>query len=99
MAYIQVTSNELRTKADELRGLNQRFSSEIENMTSHQNNLNTMWEGEAKEAFNQALNQDKGKLENFKNAIEAYIQALTVIAQRYDEAENKNLSIAGQRTY
>ena len=70
MAYIQVTSSELRTKAEELRGLNQRFTQEIENMLSHQNNLNSMWEGEAKEAFNQAFNQDKGKLDNFKNSNE-----------------------------
>ena len=99
MAYIQVTSSELRTKAEELRGLNQRFTQEIENMLSHQNNLNSMWEGEAKEAFNQAFNQDKGKLDNFKNAIDAYIQALTTIAARYEDAEKKNFSIAGQRTY
>lgn len=99
MSYIQVTSSELRNKAEELRGLNQRYSTEIENMLSNQNNLNSMWEGEAKDAFNQAFNQDKGKLDSFKNAIDTYIQALNTIAQRYEEAEKKNFAIAGQRTY
>lgn len=99
MSFIQVTATELRNKASELQGLNSRFQGEIENLVSHQSNLNTMWEGEAKEAFNNAFMRDKGNLDNFKNAIDQYIQSMLVIAERYEEAEKRNLSTASTRTY
>lgn len=97
MSYIQVTSEELKNKASELQGLNIRFQKEIENLSSYQTNLNTMWEGEAKEAFNQAFLKDRGNMDIFKNAIDQYVQALNVIASRYEETEKRNLSIATTR--
>lgn len=99
MSFIQVTASELRNRATELKSLNSRFQTEIENLVSCQNNLNTMWEGEAKEAFNSAFSRDKGNLENFKSAIDQYVQALLVIASRYEEAEKKNLSVASTRGF
>lgn len=99
MSFIQVTASELRNRATELKSLNSRFQTEIENLVSCQNNLNTMWEGEAKEAFNSAFSRDKGILENFKSAIDQYVQALLVIASRYEEAEKKNLSVASTRGF
>lgn len=99
MSFIQVTSMELRNKATELQGLNAKFQTEIENLLSHQTNLNSMWEGEAKETFNNAFMRDKGNMDNFKNAIDQYIQALLVIAERYEEAEKRNISTASMRSY
>ena len=69
MSFIQVTAEELRNRATQLQGLNAKFQSEIENLMSCQSNLNTMWEGEAKDAFNNAFMKDKGNMDNFKNAI------------------------------
>ena len=99
MSFIQVTSSELRNRAAELQGLNSKFQNEIENLTSCQNNLNTMWEGEAKEAFNSAFIKDKSTMDAFKSAIDQYVQALLVIAARYEEAEKKNVSVAATRSY
>lgn len=99
MSFIQVTASELKNKAAELQGLNSRFQAEIENLVNQQNNLNSMWEGEAKEAFNQAFTRDKGNMDNFKSAIDAYIQALNSIALSYEEAEKRNLSAATTRSY
>ena len=99
MSFIQVTSSELRNKAEQLQGLNSKLKSEIENLQAHQANLNTMWEGDAKEAFNNAFIRDKEKMDAFKTAIDQYIQAMLVIAGRYEEAEKKNISIASTRNY
>lgn len=99
MSFIQVTSTELRNSATELQGLNSKFQNEIENLMSCQSNLNTMWEGEAKEAFNSAFIKDKGNMDNFKTAIDQYIQALLTIAARYEEAEKRNVSVASTRSY
>lgn len=99
MSFIQVTADELRNKASELSGLNSRFRTEIENLVSLKEGLNSMWEGEAKEAFNQAFSRDKGNMDNFRNAIDQYIQALLVIASRYDEAEKRNINTASRGSY
>jgi len=99
MSFIEVTSEELKNKASELQGLNARYQAEIENIINCQNNLNTMWEGEAKEAFNQVFNRNRTVLDSFKTAIDSYIQALNVIASRYDEAEKRNIAMAGSGAY
>ena len=99
MSFIQVTAEELRNRATQLQGLNAKFQSEIENLMNCQNNLNSMWEGEAKEAFNQAFVKDKGNMDSFKSAIDQYIQALLLIASRYEEAEKRNLNTATTRSY
>lgn len=98
MSFIQVTSDELKNKAAELSGLNTRFQAEVENLLNCQSNLSTMWEGEAKEAFNQAFMRDKGNMDNFKSAIDSYIQALLVIAAKYEEAEKRNVNTAMTRS-
>jgi len=99
MSFLQVTAEELKNKSTQLQGLNTRFQSEIENLMTCQSNLNTMWEGEAKEAFNQAFIRDKGNMDSFKSAIDQYVQALMVIAARYEEAEKRNISTATTRTF
>lgn len=99
MSFIQVTSAELRNKASELQGLNARLQSEIENLSNCHSGLTAMWEGEAKEAFTSAFLKDKVSMDNFKTAIDSYIQSLNVIAQRYEEAEKRNINTATQRSY
>lgn len=99
MSFIQVTAEELKNRASQLQGLNMKFQAEIENLMNCQNNLSSMWEGEAKDAFYQAFMRDKGSMDNFKDAINGYIQALNTIAARYEEAEKRNLSTASTRTF
>lgn len=98
MAYFQVTSADLRRKAEELKGLNQRFTQEEENLNGCHNALNSMWEGETKESFSREFNKDRTRMDAFKNAINQYTEALLSIAASYEDAENKNLSIVGSRS-
>ena len=96
MSFYQVTSKELRAKADELRNLDGRFLSEMEKLTSYHDALSGMWEGDAKEGFSKVFMRDKTGMDNFKRAIDQYIEALIVIANRYEEAEMKNASLASR---
>ena len=57
MAEIRVTSGELKNKAGELRNLNTQFQREVEEMTSEEQRLVNMWDGEAKEAFHTAYSK------------------------------------------
>ena len=99
MSYYQVTSSELRARAEEMRGLNGRFKSEEETLRASEENLKTMWEGEANEAFHTAFIHDATSMDMFHEAVEQYISAFLVIAERYEIAERKNAEIARQRSY
>ncbi len=98
MSVIQVTSQQLRDKAAELRNQNNTVKSQIENLRSQEAALSGMWEGEAREAFRNAFQQDIAKMNEFVTTIEQYATALTNIAQEYDNAEAKNVGTASSRT-
>lgn len=97
MAEIRVTPSELRSKADELERLNGQFKQEVTSMTGYEQDLAGMWEGEAQKAFRKAFSDDKQKMDLFAQNIERYVQALRADAQKYEEAEQKNISIATAR--
>ena len=99
MSFYQVTSSELRAKAEEMRGLNARFKSEEETLRGSEQNLKSMWEGEANENFHTAFMHDASAMDLFHQTVEAYIAALLVIAERYEAAERKNATIASNRSY
>ena len=99
MAMIQVTSSELRKQAEVLRGLNFKFQTNVSGLESVEQSLKGMWEGQANTAFHGAFVKDKGQMDNFYNAIEQYIAALLVIAQKYEQAEAKNTDTASARVY
>ncbi len=99
MSFFQVTSQQLRGKADELSQLNRRFAAERENLVAGEQNLSTMWEGEANETFHRAFTSDCGQMEVFSEGIDYYISALLSIAARYEQAERMNVQIASERSY
>lgn len=99
MGLIQVSASELRAKAGELRNLNSQFKSQVGNLESQEQALIGMWEGEARDAFNTAFNNDKTQMDNFYNLIEQYCVALENIAAKYEMAESQNVSTAATRTY
>lgn len=99
MAEIRVTSGELRKKAGELRRINNDFKNKVSELVSTEQNLMGMWDGEAKEAFHKAFNDDKGQMDNFYAAIEKYCMALEENAAKYEAAEQKNLSTASTRAF
>ena len=97
MAEIRVTPSELRSKADELEQLNRQFQQEVTSMVGYEQELSGMWEGEAQKAFRKAFNDDKQKMDLVAQNIEKYVQALRADAQKYEEAEQRNIGIATTR--
>ena len=91
MAFFEVTSRELRNKAENLRGLNGQFRAKCNELDSQEQELCSMWEGQAKEAFHHAFARDK--------LIERYVEVMLEIAARYEEAEARNAEIAASRSY
>ena len=99
MSFFQVTSAELRNKADQLKGLNARFRSGVDTLQTTEQGLKSMWEGEANDTFHNAFTRDKGQMDQFHQVIERYIEALLVIAAKYEEAEKRNVATASTRSY
>lgn len=99
MADFRVSINDLKTKVDSLRQLNSQFKNQVSDLESTEASLNGMWEGQARETFHQAFNNDKVQMNNFYNAIEVYAQRLEAIAAKYAQAEAESIEIASQRAY
>lgn len=99
MSEIQVTSAQLRAKAEELGTQNSQLRAQIEALSDAEQRLNAMWEGDANTAFHTAFQRDKTQFTNFFNAIQQYIQVLQNVAARYAQAESQNVDIATTRTY
>ena len=99
MAFFQVTSSELRSRASRLQELNGQFRAKAAEMGEQENSLCSMWEGEAKSAFHQAFLRDRQQTDAFCQLIGQYVQALLEIAARYEEAEARNREMAMARKY
>lgn len=96
---ITVTTATLTSKAAELKQQNSSLKKKVEELTTTENSLNSMWDGEANDAFHKEFQKDIVQMNNFYNAIEKYIASLEQIAKEYDRAEKANLSIASTRSY
>ncbi len=99
MAFFQVTSSELRSKAGRLQELNGQFRAKATELEEKETSLCGMWEGTTKDTFHQAFMQDRQQMNAFEQLINQYIQALLEIAVRYEQAESRNREIAAARKY
>lgn len=99
MALIRVTAAQLKAKADELTGLNTNLKTNVGELESCEQNLVSMWDGQAKDAFHQAFLNDKTQMTNFSTLIEKYVNTLLAIAAKYQQAESINTETAATRTY
>ena len=99
MALIRVSANELKARAEQLNQENANLKAKIEEFDAAAQALAAQWEGEARDAFVNACNMDKTQMDNFSQVIAQFYQALLDIAQKYEEAEERNLNIATTRSY
>lgn len=99
MAQTIVNSSTLKSKAQELKNLNNNLKTQITNLTTQESSLNGMWDGDANTAFHNEFNKDITQMNNFYNAIEKYVSVLLEIANQYDSAEQSNQNIASSREY
>lgn len=99
MGVIRVSATELRGKAEELTALNNNLKTNVSDLEASEQNLASMWDGEAKDAFHQAFSNDKIQMTNFSTLIEKYVATLLTIASKYEQAENTNVGTATTRNY
>lgn len=93
----RVTPKTLRSKADELETLNNRFKAEVSKLRDDNASLGSKWEGDARNKFNEQFLLDAEKFDKFYEGIQNYIRQLRANADEYDKVENTNTSIASVR--
>ena len=99
MPEILVTAAQVKAKVEELRTMNEQFKSMVSELESQEVDLNSMWEGQANDAFHNAFMRDKSQMENFHSVMTMYISTLEQIAAEYEKAEAQNMMIGNTRSY
>lgn len=97
MAKIRVTPQTLRSKANELETLNNKFKNEVTKLRSLNSTLGNQWRGDARTAFDKQFQNDALKFDEFYKGIQDFIRTLRQNADEYDRVENTNTSIASVR--
>lgn len=96
---ITVTTSTLRNKASSLQSSNGQLKTQITQLQQQESSLCSMWEGDAKTAFDKAFRSDIQQMQNFTKEIDQYVAKLNEIIKSYEEAERRNTQTASQRSY
>ena len=99
MSRFSVTAAELNNTVQVLVEDNNQFRTRVSDLMNCASELASMWQGEANNKFNMALNTDQERWAEFAALIDQYAEALNVIGQTYARAEEANAATAATRTY
>ena len=92
---IKVSTEQLRNTANEFSGLGQQVSSLTSEMVSLVTGLSSGYEGEAAQAYINKFRGLEDVIQKINRMIQEHVTDLNDMAQRYDQAEQSNVSDAG----
>ena len=92
---IKVSTEQLRNTANEFSGLGQQVSSLTSEMVSLVAGLSSGYEGEAAQAYINKFRGLEDDIQKINRMIQDHLTDLNDMAQRYDQAEQNNVSDAG----
>lgn len=99
MSRFSVTAAELSNAVSVLAENNNQFRARVNDLMTCAQELASMWQGEANNRFNTALNSDQERWAEFAALIDQYNEALRQIIQIYSTAEEGNTATATNRSY
>ena len=76
MAQYEVTSAQLTNVKNELNSYNEQFIQRVSDLEAKQQELKSMWQGDANNTFDAAFNSDKDQWKKFATLMQQYIEAL-----------------------
>ncbi len=90
---IRVNTDNMRSTATVFQEKINDWNSLVQQLWSLMEELDAMWDGDANEAFNALVTEDKPKFERLAQMMETYKPAIDTAASKYDsgEAEVKNI--------
>ena len=92
---IKVSTEQLRNTANEFSGLGQQVSSLTSEMVSLVAGLSSGYEGETAQAYINKFRGLEDDIQKINRMIQEHVTDLNDMAQRYDQAEQNNVSDAG----
>ncbi|GEM_PF-1083658 len=99
MSEFQVSLQELQAQMEQLRQHNQQLKSYESELAEYASGLKSMWEGDAANAYIQAISKDCAHIGQFASVIGLFIAVMQTIISNYLNAENENISLAGCRSH
>ena len=90
---IRVNTDNMRSTATVFQEKINDWNSLVQQLWSLMEELDAMWDGDANEAFNALVTEDRPKFERLAQMMETYKTAIDTAASKYDsgEAEVKNI--------
>ena len=90
---IRVNTDNMRSTATVFQEKINDWNRLVQQLWSLMEELDAMWDGDANEAFNALVTEDKPKFERLAQMMETYKTAIDTAASKYDsgEAEVKNI--------
>ena len=85
---LEVNTGTLRNDVNEIQGELRGIRSEMSNLRSAASSLGSTWEGDAKNAFMEALQDDMNRLETLVSAIEKFTSKTEESRVAYEKCEN-----------
>ena len=85
---LEVNTGTLRNDVNEIQGELRGIRNEMSNLRSAASSLGSTWEGDAKIAFMEALQDDMNRLESLVNAIDQFTDRTEESRVAYEKCEN-----------
>lgn len=87
MAEIKVTPSVLRNNAEELQNEAKNLSQKMDELQDRENQLSTMWQGDAKDSFHEAFMTSYNECQPFFQELQRFIAKLEETAEKYEKVE------------
>lgn len=87
MALIQITPDDLKSKANELRGLKSEHDETMQKMKTLIEGLNEIWKGDAQDAYVEKYHSMQSTFTNFSEMLEGYAKLMDTAAERMSETD------------
>lgn len=93
--YIEIETRSLGQDRDNIQNQTEAVRGKLGQLQSSMENLFSMWEGPAKDAFMAQYSTDYEFMQDFLKEMEKYVQAMSYAQQEYDKCENDVAQIVG----
>ena len=94
MSQMTISAAQLEAKKERLSALSRTMNTQIGQLEQVGNSLDTMWEGEAKEAYKKSLKTDLAQIKLFFTIVSAMLTILEKIIALYKKMESQNIATA-----
>ncbi len=97
MAEIKVSTEGMKGVVTEFNRKISDWNNMVDNIWSLLRELDSMWDGDANEAFNALIAEDKPKFTSLSSMMETYKNAITTAAEKYENGEKEIKDIVTAR--